>query len=142
MKNLSLILIAMLMLSACRKFENSAQNIAIAEGMFEAFNQHDWKKMAAFYADTAEFLDPSFGTEYVKKTPAETASKYKEMQQMFPDIKDDVKSITATGDRVVVEFVSGGSLPDGKKWRLPICTVLTITKGKIVKDATYYDNSH
>jgi ketosteroid isomerase-like protein len=100
--------------------------------------------MAACYSDTAEFLDPSFGTEYVKKTRAETAAKYAELQQMLPDIHDEIVDITASGDKVVVQFVSTGSAQgtDGKKetFTLPICSVLTIKGGKIIKDATYYDN--
>ncbi|MBE9585257.1 nuclear transport factor 2 family protein [Mucilaginibacter sp. JRF] len=143
MKINNLIIITMAAaLSACIKTDNrGAANTAAAKSMFEAFNRHDWKAMANHYADTASFLDPSFGPQYVKKTRAETAEKYTAMQQMFADIKDDIDAIHASGDVVVVEFTSSGTPQGGQKWHLPICSVLTFNKdGKIIKDATYYDN--
>ncbi|MCC8408845.1 nuclear transport factor 2 family protein [Mucilaginibacter sp. UR6-1] len=129
-------------LSACIKTDDRGQaNAEAAKSMFTAFNRHDWKAMADHYADTASFLDPAFGPAYVKKNRAETAAKYADMQKMFADIKDDIDAIHATGDVVVVEFTSSGTPAGGQKWHLPICSILTFNKdGKIIKDATYYDN--
>lgn len=132
------------MLAACEQHDNrtdtNTQNELKARSLFDAFNQHSWDKMAACYADTARFLDPSFGQRYVKKTHKETAAKYSQMQQLFPDIHDELKSVTASGDKVFIEFVSSGSAK-GHKWTLPICTVLTFKSGLVISDATYYDNS-
>lgn len=141
MKIKTLIVFA-LVLSACGKPDSKLEaNIQAVKSMFAAFNRHDWKAMAGHYADTAGFLDPSLGTTYVKMTHAETAAKYAAMQKMFPDIKDDVTAIHAGDSVVVVEFTSSGTPAGGEKWHLPICSVLTFNKeGKIVKDATYYDN--
>ncbi|NCD69628.1 nuclear transport factor 2 family protein [Mucilaginibacter agri] len=143
MKYASLIIVS-LMLAACEQHdtrtETNARNEQAARGMFDAFNQHSWDKMAGYYVDTARFLDPSFGQQYVAKTRKETAAKYRQMQQMFPDIHDELKSVTASGDKVFVEFVSSGSAK-GQKWTLPICTILTFKSGLIISDATYYDNS-
>lgn len=111
----------------------------VVRQLFDAFNRHDWTQMAACYADTALFLDPSFGKEYVTKTRQQTIAKYTEMAAMFPDIKDDVKAVYAAGDHVTVEFVSSGSSAQTGAWQLPICTVFTLQQGKIIKDATYYD---
>src|SRR5262245_49881756 len=72
---------------------NQNRNIDLAKSMFEAFNRHDWKAMAGFYAPSAEFLDPSFGKDYVTRPQEQTSSKYAEMQSMFPDIHDDVREI-------------------------------------------------
>lgn len=107
--------------------------------MFAAFNRHDWAEMAACYADTALFLDPSFGKEYVAKTRQQTMAKYAEMAGMFTDIKDEVQAVYVAGNHVTVEFVSGGSSAQTGAWKLPICTVFTIENGRIIKDATYYD---
>jgi ketosteroid isomerase-like protein len=60
---------------------------------------------------------------------------------MFPNIKDEVVQMYDSGNNVVVvEFVSTGTAPDGTKFKMPICTIFTIEKGKIAKDFTYYDN--
>lgn len=118
---------------------NDEQHTAIARALFDAFNKHDWETMAALYADTASFLDPSQGIDYVKQTHAQTIAKYKEMESWMPDIHDEVTGIYASGDKVFVEFIASGTAPDGTKFRLPIASVLTLHDGKIVKDATYYD---
>lgn len=119
--------------------QDADANVAVVKQMFEAFNQHDWKKMASYYADDASFLDPTLGAEEVNQSHAEIVKKYSNLEKMAPDIHDDIKHIHAAGNTVVVEFVSSGSAPDGTKWKLPICTVLTLADGKIVRDATYFD---
>ncbi|MCD8741748.1 nuclear transport factor 2 family protein [Mucilaginibacter roseus] len=141
MKLKTLIIVAVAMSACVAPDNNNETNISAAKSMFAAFNRHDWKTMAGHYADTARFLDPSLGQSYVKMTHAETAAKYAAMQKMFPDIKDDVTAMHASDSVVVVEFTSSGMPSGGEKWHLPICSVLTFNKdGKIVKDATYYDN--
>jgi ketosteroid isomerase-like protein len=125
--------------TACNTPTPESQNEKLVRQMFEAFNRHDWKAMTDFYADTAEFLDPGYGTEHVRKSRSETAAKYAELQNMFPDLHDEVVTLFSNGDKVAVEFVSTGSA-NGEKFKLPISTVLTIVNGKIVRDATYYNN--
>ena len=107
--------------------------------MFEAFNRHDWKAMAEHYVDSASFLDPAFGKEYVKQSRDQVASKYKDMESAFPDIHDELIGIYPSGNKVIVEFISTGTASDGVKFALPIGCILTIEHGKIVNDATYYD---
>jgi ketosteroid isomerase-like protein len=133
-------LTALVSLAACRSAPASDdRNLIIAAKLFEAFNRHDWQAMAGLYADTASFLDPSFGMEYVRKTRTETAAKYAELQALFPDIHDEVVGMYASGDKVTVEFVSTGKANDTLAFKLPIVTVLTFKDDLIVKDATYYD---
>lgn len=122
------------------KWDLTNPNIKVAMQMFAAFNQHDWKKMANYYIEEAQFLDPAYGTEYVKKRREEIIVKYAGMEKMSPDIHDEIAGVYASGDKVIVEFVSSGSLKNGEKWSLPICSILTIKQGKIIKDATYYNN--
>ncbi len=143
MKNIYLGLLSVCLLTACRNGSiiEDQRNIKTAQKMFEAFNKHDWQNMADYYSDDALFLDPAYGDKYVHKTRKQTAAKYAEMQHMFADIHDDVESLHAVNDVVVVQFTSSGTPKGGEKWRLPICSVLTFNgEGKIIKDATYYDN--
>lgn len=122
--------------------ELQEENIRIASSVFEYFNQHDWEKMAELYTDPAEFKDPSFGQETVKQTREQIVRKYRELEEMSRDVRDDILQVYPSGDRhVIVEFVSSGTAPDGTKWTLPICTIFTIENGQITKDFTYYDAS-
>ena len=122
--------------------EPHEENVRIAKSVFEYFNQHDWEGMAALYTDPAEFKDPSLGQEIVKQTRAQIVQKYKGLEEMSHDVRDDLLQVYPSGDRhVIVEFVSSGTAPDGTRWTLPICTIFAIENGKITKDFTYYDAS-
>jgi ketosteroid isomerase-like protein len=106
--------------------------------LFDAFNRHQWIEMAGFYAERAEFLDPAFGDRYLTRSHEQIKKHYEELHQLFPDIQDSVLSVISSGDKVVVEFISSGVSPDGSRWKLPVCTVFTISGDKIIRDASYY----
>lgn len=116
------------------------QNMALTKQVYEYFNQHDWEKMAGLYTDPAQFKDPSFGQGIVKQTHRQTIEKYKQLETFSSDIKDDIVQIYPSGDNyVIVDFISSGTTPDGKKWTLPLCTIFTIENGQVTNDFTYYD---
>lgn len=142
MKNFILILSLIIALSSCNNASNqSSENQAIIKKLYEHFNKHEWQKMADLYVETADFKDPSFGTEITKQTRQQTVQKYLEMEKMFPDIKDEIVQMYISGNNVVaVEFISTGTAPDGSKFKMPICSIYTFENGKIAKDFTYYDN--
>ena len=143
MKNTLLVLSLLITLFSCKNSSNqSSENQAIVKQLYEHFNKHDWQKMADLYVETADFRDPSFGTEIMKQTRQQTIQKYTELAKTFPDIQDEIVKMYLCGEiYVVVEFISTGTAPDGSKFKLPICTIFTIEKGKITEDFTYYDNS-
>lgn len=108
---------------------------------FEHFNKHDWSAMAAMYADSAAFKDPSLEPGVVMQTRQEVIEKYTALGEAIPDLHDQVLNVYPSGDHhVVVEFVSTGTDPSGGKFELPICTIFTIDNGLITGDYTYYDN--
>lgn len=116
-------------------------NEKLVRKYYEHFNNHDWENMANMYAPTAEFKDPSFGTEIVLQTREEIVKKYSELNEVFADIKDEIVAVYPSGEKhIIVEFVSTGTAPDDSKFELPICTIFTIENGLITKDFTYYDN--
>jgi hypothetical protein len=115
---------------------------ARASALFTAFNAHQWQTMAELYAEDAMFLDPSLGAHPVKQSRAEIVAKYMELQAMCPDVLDSLVSVLPCDtNKLVVEFVSKGTLPDGTHMRLPIVSILTYRNGLIVSDHTYYDNN-
>lgn len=128
-----------LLLSCTNRRDNGDKYVSIAKKMFDAFNQHQWQVMADYYSDSASFLDPSFGKEYVTRPRAAIVEKYAGFQQAFPDIHDEVMGMYSSDDKVTVEFISTGTAADGTSFKLPIVTVLTFSNGLIVKDATYYN---
>jgi hypothetical protein len=114
---------------------------ALVERYYAHFNAHRWEEMAAMYAPTAQFKDPSLGPGIVPQTRAQIIEKYAGMAEMFPDIKDTVVAIYPSGAKhIIVEFVSTGTGPDGMSFELPICTIFTVENGLITHDYTYYDN--
>jgi hypothetical protein len=149
MKNLNYFIMSALFaltLNACTPKQPSVQaanpHEAFVKQFFQTFNAHDWQAFTKMYADTADFKDPSLGVGIVKQTREQTIKKYSELQQMFPNIKDEIVRIyPSDSTHVVVEFVSSGTAHDGSSFRLPICTILTIERGLITKDFTYFDNS-
>ena len=131
------------MLISCKQSNNKvqAENEKLIRNYFELFNKHQWKALSEMYSDHAEFKDPSFGNGTVKQSRAEFVKKYAELNQTFPDLKDNVIHVYPSGDKnIIVEFLSTGTAPDQSKFELPISTIFTIENGKITKDFTYYDN--
>lgn len=121
--------------------KNVDSNKKIILEMFDAFNNHDWEKMASYYSDSAIFKDPSLGNESIVQSKTEIIEKYRELEKMFPDVKDSLINIYhAEANHVIVEFISNGSMTDTSKWYLPIATIFKIENNKIVEDFTYYNN--
>lgn len=145
MRKIIILLITLSLISCTNQSKTttmkSTENEKLVKTYFEHFNNHDWKKMAEMYTETADFKDPSLGIRIVKQTQQQTIKKYSELNNVFPDLKDEIKAVYPSGDNhIVVEFISTGTAPDNSKFELPICTIFTIENGKITKDFTYYDN--
>ncbi|QQL51270.1 nuclear transport factor 2 family protein [Mucilaginibacter ginkgonis] len=118
----------------------TAKNRETINQFFDAFNKHDFKLMSSYYADTAKFLDPSLGKDFVSQSHAQTTAKYTQLAGMFPNLKDSLTNTIAKDDQVITQFISTGTAADGKSFNLPICTVFKLKDGKIISDATYYDS--
>ncbi|WP_206734742.1 nuclear transport factor 2 family protein [Flavobacterium sp. YO64] len=146
MKNGIIILAIIFVLASCNNQNQSkpmdtTQNEKVVKQYFEYFNSHNWKKMAEMYTETADFKDPSLGQGIVKQTRKQIQEKYAALNEVFPDLKDNIVQIYPSGEKhIIVEFVSTGTAPDNSKFELPICTIFTIENGMITKDFTYFDN--
>lgn len=120
---------------------NATENEKLVNQYFDHFNNHEWTQMAKLYSESVDFKDPSLGQGIVKQTRQQIIDKYSGLNDMFPDLKDNVIQIYPSGDKnIIVEFISTGTAPDGSTFELPICTIFTIDNGMITKDFTYYDN--
>lgn len=124
-----------------KNMQQSDKNLELVKQYFSHFNEHEWDKMADMYTENAEFKDPSLGPGIVIQTRDQIIEKYSGLNEVFPDIRDEVVQVYPSGDRhVIVEFISKGTAPDGSEFELPIATIFTFENGKISKDFTYYDN--
>ncbi len=145
MRKITILLILILSITACNNKKSQTMKIIENENLvkkyFEHFNNHDWTKMANMYAETSEFKDPSLGPGIVKQTRQQIIDKYSSLNDVFPDLKDQLVQIYPSGDKhIIVEFVSSGTAPDNSKFELPICVIFTIENGLITKDFSYFDN--
>jgi ketosteroid isomerase-like protein len=145
MKKIFILLLSVLLFISCRQTKepnlDPAEKEKIVKQYFELFNKHQWKEMAALYAPVSDFKDPSFGKEMITQTRKQTIDKYTALNAVFLDLHDEIIHIYPSDEKhIIVEFISTGTASDGTKFKLPVCTIFTIEKGKITKDFTYFDN--
>jgi ketosteroid isomerase-like protein len=120
--------------------ESSGTKTKIVEQFYQAFNAHDWPKMAGYYADSVDMLDPSYGIQVQKMSRKEIQAKYEELHKGIPTIHDSIVNMIEKGNQVLVEFISSGNTADGQSFQLPIATVLQFEGERIISDHTYYNN--
>lgn len=138
-------IVAIFLFNACNNLKDNSMttsdNEKLVKQYFEHFNNHEWTEMANMYAETSDFKDPSLGQGIVKQTRQQIMDKYSELNEIFPDLHDEVIKIYPSGNKhIIVEFVSSGTAPDNSKFEIPICTIFTIENGIITKDFSYFDN--
>jgi ketosteroid isomerase-like protein len=109
---------------------------AVAMRLFAAFNRHDLEAMTRLYDEHSELRSPDFcaprqGPEGVRKT-------YSELFRAFPDISDEIVTTVVSGHRVAVQFVAH-SKGLGSRHELKLATFLTVRRGLILRDETYFD---
>jgi hypothetical protein len=138
MKNILLFFLCLTCVACISTNSSEIENEKTIQKLFESFNQHNWQAMADCYADTATFLDPSLGVEFVRLTKADIVKKYADMEKQIPDIRDSVLVLIAKENQVWVEFISKGKLNDTTQIYIPIATHFTLENGKVIKDNTYY----
>jgi limonene-1,2-epoxide hydrolase len=146
MKKTGIIVLLALLFLSCNNQAKSpnldpSEKEKIVKQYFEYFNNHQWKELADMYSPIADFKDPSFGKEMTIQTRRQTINKYNTLNMLFPDLHDEIVTIYPSDEKhIIVEFISTGTAADSTKFKLPICTIFTIEKGKITKDFTYFDN--
>lgn len=145
MRKTVILLITILAITACNNANDqimkTTENEDLVRQYFEHFNNHEWEKMADMYAEISEFKDPSLGQGIIKQTRQQIIDKYSSLNEIFPDLKDEIVQTYPSGDKhIIVEFISSGTAPDGSEFELPICVIFTIENGLITRDFSYFDN--
>jgi steroid delta-isomerase-like uncharacterized protein len=119
----------------------------IAAEWINILNKHDTVALTDLYSDSVKLESPNWeGVKTGKSVVKETYSRY---FASTPDMQQEVSDIMATDSVVVIEYTFHGTLlnpekntPEymrGKKYKLSACTVMSIRKGKITSQQTYFD---
>jgi steroid delta-isomerase-like uncharacterized protein len=137
-------LIPLLVECAGDKFES---NKRIAVDRAEALNHHDAKALSQFYSPKAMGESPNWGG--AAKGADSIVLQYGRYVETSPDWKIETKRILSASDHIVFLFIMSGTMthpekgsPEymlGKRYSLEGCTILEIKEGKIIKEASYFD---
>lgn len=115
----------------------------------ESMNAHDLDAIGKFYADSAKIQ--SLGFELTEIGPEGVKGVYNRYFASTPDLKFEVTRMIVTGESVVVEYNSSGTMQQspleaavpeymiGKKYTLRNATRMDFKDGKIVSEMTYFD---
>ena len=117
----------------------------VVKDYIAAINSHDLERIASFYTNNGIEEDWAFGIVIHGK---------KEIKEIFgatfiasPDLKVKLRSSFSVGDWVASEWVmSGTAIGDfmglkgtGKKWSVRGASITQVSKGKIKRNADYYN---
>jgi len=146
------ILIAILTCFSCFRTEaqsgSSVQDTKkIALSWIETLNRHDTDALILFYDEHVQLESPNW--EGIKTGRKEAKEIYSRYFTSTPDLTHELLHMVANDSAVVIEYRSSGTLknnepnvPDymrGKKYILINCTSMDIRNGKIIRQATYFD---
>jgi len=122
-------------------------NRKIASLWIQAINRHDTTAISLFYDDHIQLESPNW--EGTKTGKSELTDTYRRYFLSTPDLRYEVSNVIATDSALVIEYRSYGTLlnPEqntpaymkGKPYTLQNCTRMDIRNGKIIKQATYFD---
>ncbi len=120
---------------------------AIAIKWIDLVNKHDSIGLTDLYSNDAQISSPNW--EGTKIGQAEVRGVYSRYFTSTPDLQHTINNIISTDTAVIIEYNFFGTLsnpehntPDymrGKKYSLSACTVMSIRKGKITRQGSYFD---
>lgn len=120
--------------------------IQIVNAHFRFLNAHNIDSIAGQYSGDAILSSVNFDTLYVGSSGIKSA--YTRYFKGSPDLHYSVSHIFSNDTSVAAEYESTGTMgqespvPDfmrGKRYTLKNCAIFTIRNGKIIRDATYFD---
>lgn len=112
--------------------------LAVVQKRFAAVARHDLDAIAALYAENAVETSPAFCAD--RSGPEGARRTYGELFRNYPGITADEPVYLVTGNRVAVQFFARLRKPDGTiAFEIPLANFLTVERGRITKDETYFD---
>jgi steroid delta-isomerase-like uncharacterized protein len=120
---------------------------AIVGTLYKAFNERDFERAAATFAESCEFEAIAWNS--VAHTPEEIADGLRGWATAFPDGFVEMTNVIATGPWVVVEWHARGTqtgplrdqAPTGRTFERRGCAIAEVEGGKIVRYRDYFDRA-
>ncbi len=115
------------------------QNKEIALTFLKAMGSNDSATAAACLAPDAFTLAKGFSRFAGARHFDTIVGTIESFKKLVPTgLRPDIKSVTAEGDRVVVEFEGNATTSDGKPYENEYCMVFTLADGKIKQVNEYF----
>jgi len=141
------ILIPCTLCIGCSSHSQTINTKKLATEWINILNKHDTVALALLYSDSVTMESPNWeGIRIGRAVVKDTYSRY---FASTPDMQQEITDIIASDSTVVIEYTFAGTLlnpekntPEymhGKKYKLSACTVMSIRKGKITRQQTYFD---
>lgn len=117
----------------------SEQNKQVVLKFIEAMGKGDVAAAATCIAEDTFTLAKGFGKFAGVRTHDTILATIGAFRQLMPEgMQPDFHSVTAEGDRVVVEFEGNGTLVNGESYCNQYCMVFTLRDGKIRQVNEYF----
>ena len=112
---------------------------SIAFKWFDAFNSHNLEQLLSLYDDDAEHFSPKLKIRKPETNGLVTGKDamrdwWKDAFERLPTLHYKVKSLTANGDRVFMEYIR---IVEGEENML-VAEVLEVKDGKIIASRVYH----
>ena len=117
-------------------------NKAVVRSLMQNFTPKDLDKALALLSDDAVWTLMGLPRRFAyagAKNKADTSEQLRGFLSLMAKFSWEPKVMTAEGDRVAVEAVSYGEMPDGKKYSNVYHMLFTVRGGKIVEVHEYLD---
>ncbi len=117
----------------------SQQNKEVVKKFIEAFSDGDVESAKACLAPDAQTVAKGFGKLSGPRPYELIVATTGAFKNLIPTgLQPQFKSVTAEGDRVVVEFEGNATLVNGEPYCNQYCMVFTLREGKIKLVNEYY----
>jgi len=111
---------------------------AVVKKRFEATANRNLDAIAALYAADAIETSPAFCTP--RQGSVGARKTYGDLFRDAPGIENEVTNLVVEGNHVAVQFIARVRKPDGSiAFEVPLANFLTVERGRIVRDDTYFD---
>ena len=117
----------------------SEQNKQVAIGFIEAFSRGDAEAAKAYLAPDAVTIAKGFGKLSGARSYEIIVATTGAFKDLIPTgLRPTFCSVTAEGERVVVEFEGNATLANGERYGNQYCMVFTLCDAKIKRVNEYY----
>lgn len=117
------------------------ENKRIALRLIDAIMRFDADEALGMMTDDVLFESPGKSPIAGVKTKAQVAKEFPALREVVPNgIKHTIRTITADGDRVIVEFSGESQTFDGQEYNNSYCHVMEIRDGMVHEFRDYIDH--